>query len=180
MRRPLLACSVAATLFCASAFATDAHPPRRAVLVETPSNCPVELSAEQAHDAAAIDVDKGERSGRQQVIDLSIKNTRLARIVGAEVEVHGTSPRSRALAVQSAQMDRAVSDAVRTVRLNASVPANQTTTHRVNAEELTSVQWLNVIELRYADGSVWHATPDRVCRVEPNPWLRVASDRDLR
>ncbi len=170
------------TMVCVGACAAQANPSAPPTLVNTPSACPVELSAEQGHDGALMSLASSGAPGQpvhaQQVIHLTIRNSQPGRIVSAEVEVHGTSPRGRLLPLQSASFQETVADAVRRVHLDASVAADQTATHRVNAGQLTSVQWLNVVELRYADGSQWHASGGQQCRVEPNPLLRVASDRD--
>jgi hypothetical protein len=44
----------------------------------------------------------------------------------------------------------------------------------VSVKDLTSVAWVSVIELRYADGSTWHARPGAECRVTPDPLMLVA------
>ena len=180
MRCPslLLSLATASLLLCAvTATAGAASPDHKHAGVVGSSTCPVELTAKQAQAQgfayAARPGVPGATQASQQAIDLSIRNGRLARIVGADLEVHGTAPRPRSLHTQSAMVGTAVSDAVRTVHLEGSVPANQQRTHRLSVDQLTSVQWLSIIELRYADGSVWHAGPGRECRVEPNPLLPI-------
>jgi hypothetical protein len=60
------------------------------------------------------------------------------------------------------------------VHLVSSVPADQTRMRTVSVNDLTSVAWVSVIELRYADGSTWHARPGAECRVTPDPLMLVA------
>jgi hypothetical protein len=110
-----------------------------------------------------------------------MKNTRLERIVAAELEVHGTSTRKRILradeapgAAKAMLTDQPETDAVRHVHLVSSVPAEQSRTRLVSVDDLTSVGWISVIELRYADGSAWHAGPGRECRVMPDPITLIA------
>jgi hypothetical protein len=137
------------------------------------SSCPVGLTAEQAHDGAlAYAGSSGSAVHAEQVLDLSFSNTGARRIVGAQIEVHGTSVTRRVVPLGSG-----VADAVRTVHVDESVPANQQRTHRVIAPELSSVEWIDLIELRYADGTSWHAGEGKRCRAEPNPILRVAEAR---
>jgi hypothetical protein len=138
-------------------------------------SCPVELTAEQAHDGGlALARDRSRAAHSEQVLDLTIRNSRLSRILSAQIEV-GTSPHGRVVALHSAGKQDAVADAVRSLRVEESVPANQQRTHRVSVRDLTSVQWIEVMELTYADGSAWHAGEGRTCRVEPNLVVRVAS-----
>jgi hypothetical protein len=150
--------------------------------VANPSACPVELSAEQRGLGALVAagpnapaVPAPDASHPQQSIDLSMKNTRLQRIVGAELEVHGTSNKSRVVPASGAVLtNEPRADAVRNVHLVSSVPADQTRTRTVSVRDLTSVAWISVIELRYADGSTWHARPGAECRVTPDGMMLIA------
>jgi hypothetical protein len=150
--------------------------------VTNPSACPVELSAEQhgggallaaGPNASAIPPLSANRSG--QSIDLSMKNARLQRIVAAELEVHGTSNKSRVMPARGALItNEPTADAVRNVHLASSVPADETRMRTVSVKDLTSVAWISVLELRYADGSTWHARPGAECRVTPDPMMMIA------
>jgi hypothetical protein len=151
-------------------------------VASNPSACPVELSAAQhgagvliaaGPNAPAVPEPDGKHA--QQAIDLSMKNTRLERIVAAELEVHGTSNKSRVLPAAGAVLtNEPRADAVRNVHLVNSVPGDQTRTRTVSVNDLTSVAWISVIELRYADGSTWHARPGSECRVTPDPIMLIA------
>jgi hypothetical protein len=116
-----------------------------------------------------------DHSRAQQSFDLSMKNTRLQRIVAAELEVHGTSNKSRIVPASGAMLtNEPRADAVRSVHLASSVPADQSRTRTVSVKDLTSVAWISVIELRYADGSTWHARPGSECRVVPDGMMLIA------
>jgi hypothetical protein len=177
MRRPFsptLAVLTAAALAAPACLAAPA-------VVANPSACPVGLSAEQHPGSALVRTNKKivspgslvEPSQPQQTIDLSMTNTRLQRIVAAELEVHGTANKSRVVHTNAAA-DQSMADAVRNVHLVNSVPADQTRMRTVSVKDLTSVAWVSVIELRYADGSTWHARPGAECRVTPDPLMLVA------
>lgn len=179
MRHPLSFSSLFLSLAALAVPAGLAAPP---ATVANPSACPVEMSAAQrglvgtlipaAPDAHAAPQDSRRM---QQSIDLSIKNTRLQRIVAAELEVHGTSDKSRVLPASAAVLTtEPTADAVRNVHLVSSVPADETRTRTVSAKDLTSVAWISVNELRYADGSTWHARPGSECRVIPDGMMLIA------
>lgn len=151
------------------------------VTVTNVSGCPVELSAAQHGMGQLVAVGPNapavppENKYPGQSIDLSMKNTRLQRIVAAELEVHGTSNKSRLMPAGSAMLsNQPTADAVRNVHLVSSVPADQTRMRTVSAHDLTSVAWISVIELRYADGSTWHARPGSECRVVPDGMMLIA------
>jgi hypothetical protein len=168
---PTLAILAAATLGAPACLAASA-------VVANPSACPVELSAVQHGMGELVaagpntPAPKTESNRAQQTIDLSMKNTRLQRIVAAELEVHGTLNKSRVLRMTHVA-DR-LADAVRSVHLVNSVPADQTRMRTVTVKDLTSVGWVSVVELRYADGSTWHARPGAECRVTPDGMMLVA------
>jgi hypothetical protein len=176
MRHPF---SLSTLILSLAAFAAPAGFAASAT-VSNPSACPVELSAAQhglsqmlvvGPNAPAVPAPDGRHT--QQSIDLSMKNTRLQRIVAAELEVHGTANKSRMVRT-NAVTNEPTADTVRNVHLVSSVPADQTRTRTVAANDLTSVAWISVMELRYADGSTWHARPGGECRVTPDPLMLVA------
>ncbi|HEV3150731.1 MAG TPA: hypothetical protein VGY94_07240 [Acidobacteriaceae bacterium] len=180
MRHPLAFSILVLSVAVLGAPASVAAP--EPVTVSNPSACPVELSAEQ-HGAGSLvaaapntpAIPPRNANHPQQAIDLSMKNTRLQRIVGAELEVHGTSNKSRVMPASGAVLtNQPTADAVRNVSLASSVPADQTRMRTVTVNDLTSVAWISVIELRYADGSTWHARPGSECRVVPNGMMLIA------
>ena len=150
--------------------------------VANPAACPVELSAAQRGQGQMVAVGPNtpavppqDANHARQSIDLSMKNTRLQRIVAAELEVHGTSNKSRLVPAGGAVLtNEPAADAVRNVHLVNSVPAEQSRTRTVSVNDLTSVAWISVIELRYADGSTWHARPGAECRVTPDGVMLIA------
>jgi hypothetical protein len=178
MRHPLSLSNLILSVAAFAAPACVAAP----VTVANPSACPVELSAEQRGAGALVavgpnapEVSPPNANHAQQSIDLSMKNTRLQRIVAAELEVHGTSNKSRVVPAGAAVLtDRPTADAMRNVHLASSVPADQTRTRTVSVRDLTSVAWISVIELRYADGSTWHARAGAECRVIPDGMMLIA------
>ena len=180
MRHPLVLSTLVLSVAAIGAPACVAAP--EPVTVSNPSACPVELSAEQRGIGSLVAARSGEpgvpkTDGNHagQSIDLSMKNTRLERIVAAELEVHGTSNKSRVVPAAGAVLtNEPTADAMRNVQLGNWVPADETRTRTVSVKDLTSVAWISVIELRYADGSTWHATPGSECRVVPDGMMLIA------
>jgi hypothetical protein len=178
MRHPLSL----STLAILTAAALGAPALAAPVTVANPSACPVELTASQhglgqlvtvGPNASGVPAPDGNGKHTGLSIDLSMKNTRLQRIVAADLEVHGTSNKSRVLRM-NAVADQPIADALRNVHLVSSVPADQTRMRTVSVKDLTSVGWISVMELRYADGSTWHARPGSECRVIPDGMMLIA------
>lgn len=158
-----------------------------AVAQSKPSaTCPVDLSAQQrpaGELVPTIQVVSDEPSRPAfpftQAFNFTMKNRRLARIVAIELEVHGTvgvprvSPAASAGAVL--HLDQPGEDTVRSVHLASSVPAEQQRTRVVAVHQLTSISYVSITELRYADGSTWYSGPGRECRVIPDPSMLIAN-----
>lgn len=186
MRRPIVSLS-SLLLFAATALIAQGglSAQTRRMVVEKPAACPVELSATHRSDGMLLNARRQAPAAEgkpHQSLDFSMKNTRLERIVGAELEVHGTSMRKRVLRADEARAagnvmltDQPAADAVRHVHLVSSVPAEESRTRVVSVDDLTSVGWISVIELRYADGSAWHPGVGRECRVVPDPVTLIAN-----
>jgi hypothetical protein len=179
MRHPFSLSSVILSFAAFAAPACLAAPAPASVA--NPAACPVELSAEQRGMGALVAVGPDspavppDANHPRQSIDLSMKNIRLQRIVAAELEVHGTSNKSRVLPAGGAVLtNQPTADAVRNVHLVSSVPAEQSRTRTLSVNDLTSVAYILVIELRYADGSTWHARPGAECRVIPDGMMLIA------
>jgi hypothetical protein len=169
------------------------------------NTCPVELSAGQHPGSVLVPAEQIQPDDHailppkmpagEHTLDFSMKNTRLQRIVAAELAVHGTLNKSaimpthattatvdgnaRATAAGSqAEATRLVispnSDVVRYVHLTSSVPADQERSNVLSVHELTTVTSISVIELRYADGSTWHAGAGRPCNAGVSGVMLIA------
>src|ERR1700728_3974097 len=123
MRHPLSFSSLILLLAALAAPACLAVPAPASVA--NPAACPVELSAAQHGQGQMVAVGPNapavppqDANHARQSIDLLMKNTRLQRIVAAELEVHGTSNKSRLVPAGGAVLtNEPTADAVRNVHL---------------------------------------------------------------
>ena len=46
----------------------------------------------------------------------------------------------------------------------------------VYAQKLTGVQWIELTDLTFADGTAWHSSANSTCRITPNNFRLVASE----
>lgn len=136
----------------------------------------------------------------EHTLDFSMKNTQLQRIVAAELAVHGTLNKSVIMPARASTRDASAAiehstqavpaggsqaeatqlvispnpDVVRYVHLTSSVPADQERSSVLSVHELTTVTSISVIELRYADGSTWHAGAGRPCNAAVSGMMLIA------
>ena len=130
--------------------------------------CPIGLTAQQDSNQALLAA-RAHPDAPAQLLRLTIQNKRLPRIVEAEINIHGTSPKSRVVG-----NDPHPEDTVKHVTLKSSVRGDQSVIETVTAEDLTSVASIEVKELRYADGTVWHVSTAAQCIANPDGVMLVA------
>ncbi len=142
--------------------------------------CPVDLAVSRHADGTLMPAGRrSEKSQTHQWLDLSMTNMGRAPIVSAELDVHGTENKGRVVTAGSAsaaelRTDDSGADAVRHVHLDSRVAAAGSWSHLLAVDGLTSVAWVNIMELRYADGSRWRPGAGQSCRVEPDPLMLIA------
>jgi hypothetical protein len=145
-------------VFALPALATNSSSPRL-------DACPIGLSAQQDSNQALL-ATRANPAVPAQLLRLTIQNKRLPRIVQAEIEIHGTSASGRVVG-----NDPHPEDTVKHVTLKSSVRGDQSVIESVTAEDLTSVAFIEVMELRYADGTVWHVSSAAQCMTNPDGFM---------
>lgn len=140
--------------------------------------CPVEMAMLERPDGMLVPT-KRMSPGVQQLRDFSVRNTQHQRIVGIELMVHGTSSKGRVIPTNAAavlQSDHPENDAVSRLHLASSVAPGESRTNLLAVRDFTSIAYADVLEVRYADGSAWHAESGKSCRVMADPLMRIATN----
>ena len=132
--------------------------------------CPVGVGAQL--DGRAVMRTAGDAKAKvdSPLLQLSFDRQDQPRIVGARVTVHGVVPTSRLL--PAAEHD----DANRTQSFDLdrlSAKRQDVVEREVSVTRMTFVRWVDVTELRYADGSTWHASKEAQCRAVPSGFRLV-------
>lgn len=132
------------------------------------ANCPVGLTARHASVGAVRQV-KGAPKPVYRGFELSFRPRDGRAIAGARVTLFGMSgahviPAGEQLKAQRSE-SFTISPEAEGKKLFQSV---------VYAEKLTAVQWVQLDELTYADGTAWHPLADAPCRITPNGFMLVS------
>ena len=143
-----------------------------AVVLQTPSSlgCPVGFAARHGQEGAVVNV--GPRSKHpEQSYRITLTPFKAAGIVAAEVTLHGISglhvlPAGRTVDGRP--------DATESFNLSPSPGEKAMFQSTVYTRKLTGVQWVELNELTYADGTRWQASSEANCRVVPNGFMLVA------
>jgi hypothetical protein len=97
-------------------------------------------------------------------LSITLRPENTQRIAEASVTLHALSAKSRWMPANSG----AEADITRDFHLTSHIQTAPSLTADVWLERKATVVWMEVTELRYADGSTWHAGPRARCRVVPD------------
>lgn len=131
-------------------------------------NCPVQLSARHSRGTGMVEVSPRSEPHRQGY-SIDFKPLGWRSVEEAKVTLHGMSG-AQVVPVKG----HAKSDATETVTVSPSTQPNHLFQSVVYLHKLTGVQWIEINELTFADGTTWHESADSICRVVPNGFMLVA------
>ncbi len=166
---------------CASTFAVSQQPVQRA----EPAQFSIDRSIALDHCPAGLEVEQGSRMQRElvgapatdepfgrdkavtgvgQTVQISLRNLRSKRIVGAQLTAHGLSRHDRFVPLTSATD----ADLTKSIALMLAVRGNERVSRELAFERFAVVTAIDLDALKYADGSTWYASAHGACSAKPN------------
>ena len=138
--------------------------------VPVSTGCPVGFSAE-GQAAGVVRYAKGEQAQTHgQGLELRFDPINDPRkIVKVNITVHGVDGSARVIPVGGKSSD----DVAELFELTAAGD-NSLRHSNVWTQRMSVIQWVDLTEVAYADGSVWLASASGRCRIEPSGFLLVA------
>lgn len=141
---------------------------------ERTSACPIGMYASQSLWNHNIAVQKGignEKFGQR--ISLSLRDSHPARIVAATVRVHGLNGKNRMLLTPTDSNQKW--SAVKTLRVKFLRESDGSVSGDLWIGGFTSVGLIELIDVSYADGSMWRQAGLNLCRVQPDPMMLISN-----
>ena len=147
------------------------------VVLESPAsgNCPVGFAASRVTDVAMRRTANPKDSETQKwsrseplALRLIFSPKADSTIAQARVILHGLSG---AQVVPASQHE--ASESSESFAVSPSAGAHDRFSSVVYTEKLTGVTWVELKELAYANGTVWHESANATCRVAPNGYMLV-------
>jgi hypothetical protein len=126
--------------------------------------CPIGFGAQVNGRVIARTAEDQKKIGDAPLLELTFGQRDTPKIVSASVTVHGLSSSRRFLLVDQGSDE----NATETFELGPGHGATELTHTAVWVRKMLFVNWAEVTELRYADGSTWNASSDSQCRVVPS------------
>jgi hypothetical protein len=112
---------------------------------------------------------------QEQRIQLTMTNPSAKEIVGAQITVYGFSDKWRAIPLAAA---RDTPDLRKTVNLVLNVKGNNHASSDLSLNRFTSVAYVDLDSLTYADGATWKASSPAACSVTPELLMLVSAARE--
>ncbi len=171
-----------------------------AILTPGPASvaCPIGFSVRRRAASEVLFAKDAAQIPHNQGLQLKFDHMDASNIVQADITVHGMSGNVRKMPASAgpASADPASADPASADPASADPASADMDTHTTEIFELRSkvqaaslfqseiwmtklnaVSWVELTEIKYADGSVWHASAGSQCRAVPNGYLLVAETR---
>jgi hypothetical protein len=130
----------------------------------TSVGCPIGFDAQVNARAIAGTAEEDKKYGDAPLLELTFGQRGTLKILNATVAVHGLSSSHRFLPVDK--------DSIEDTTENFELGQEHGTTALVDTavwvKKLLFVNWAEVTELKYVDGSTWHPSSDSQCRAVPS------------
>ncbi len=136
------------------------------------SACPVAMRAQHRSDGNLMRVQGAHATGTGQWLHLTLSSLDSKQIVKAALTVHGVSPKGR---LQNAEPGTSPSSITRTVTVPFAASAGGGFSADLWVPGMTAVQRIDLLAIRYADGSTWSLADGQSCYVEPDLFMLTAS-----
>ncbi len=143
------------------------------------ADCPVDLKVNHGPSFQKRDTDYGPFTPptpavQEQRIQLIMTNPSPKEIVGAQITVHGFSDKWRAIPLASAT---STPDLTKRVNIALKLKGNDHASSDLSLRRFTSVAYVDLDSLTYADGATWKVSSPGACSVTPDPLMLVSAAR---
>lgn len=136
-----------------------------------PGACPVGFAVERRPATELVSTGKPSRLSGAQRLRVSFQTSAKRHIAGADLLVHGSTPAGEFL---PAAAPAGLSEITRSFHLQAG-DRSSLTERDILVNHVGSVRSVDLIALRYTDGTGWQAASNRSCRAVPSLYLEIAS-----
>jgi hypothetical protein len=143
------------------------------------TNCPVGLKVQHGASFLKRNTNYGpitppNPAVQEQRIQLTMTNPSPKEIVSAQITVHGFSDKWRPIPLASAT---STPDLTKRINIVLNVKGNDHASSDLSLSRFTSVAYVDLDSLTYADGATWKASAPGACSVSPNLLMLVSAAR---
>lgn len=129
------------------------------------ASCPISMRAQHGVDGGMIAVSGAVHNGLGQQLKLTLKNPGNTTISAIRIMVHGWDGSLRWAPARTVKSND--TNASRTIEIKTPIAPHKTARANLWVSGLTSVESIDLIEVRYARGLSWRASASHACRILP-------------
>jgi hypothetical protein len=163
------------TLDPATGTITSSGAPTTLTIAAPPNSCPVGFSAEPGVGPGMVIVVNGDTTASQklklQLNYLTDPQLHPSNIISAQITVHGLTAKGRIAPASSDPDDNTIA---KQVDLALTIAPGSTASTAMLFKGFTSVRWITLDSLTYANGTTWHPAAHKSCSIVPNRYMAVA------
>jgi hypothetical protein len=163
------------TLDPATGTITSSGAPTTLTIAAPPSSCPVGFSAEPGVGPGMVIVVNGDTTASQklklQLSYLTDPQLHPSNIISAQITVHGLTAKGHIAPASSEPDDNTIA---KQVDLALTIAPGRTASTAMLFQGFTSVRWITLDSLTYANGTTWHPAAHKSCSIVPNRYMAVA------
>ncbi len=142
----------------------------------TSSACPIGFTADPGVGPGMVIVVNGDTSASQKLkLQLTYRTDPYAHpsnITAAQITVHGLTAKGRISPASPNPDDATIA---RQVDLALTIAPGRSASTDMLFQGFTSVRWITLDSLTYANGTTWHPAAHKSCRIVPNRFMDVAT-----
>jgi len=137
------------------------------------NSCPVNFAAQRQSSTEVRYANQGQEKSHGQGVQLTFTQRQTLEIVKVQVTVHGTSDKVRIIPAGSSANE----DLTEIFQLERQPGTASLLRSSLWTRSMGSVSWVDLTEIEYADGYVWHKSKVSQCRATPSGLLLIADNR---
>ncbi|MHB1960186.1 MAG: hypothetical protein ACYCO5_14330 [Acidobacteriaceae bacterium] len=149
--------------------------PAVATVVPGSSNCPVDIRAQKnlgAGQLQTLPAGSDRNPGLGQNLHLTLTNSTFAQIIGVRITAYGLNSKGQVTPARTTADDSSAIKKTLDLKLKVEPKSNASTDILLTG--FTSVAYINVDSIRYADGSTWTPSAAHTCHVVPDAAMLIS------
>jgi hypothetical protein len=133
------------------------------------TNCPIGFRADRQSTAQILSAGDAKESGPALGLRLTLDRGTAPSIESIEVTVYGVTPKGRILPAQFQAGDAPTTATIsKSFQLKPTVGNDTLESANVWMHQVGALRWVDLNEIRYADGTTWRPSDSAKCRAVPS------------
>jgi len=144
--------------------------------ISTETGCPINFRADRQSTTQMLTAGSAQQNEPGLGLHLTLDRQTAPAIESVEVTVYGLTPKSRILPTDLFASDANANDTIsKSFELQKSANNETLANADVWMSKVGALRWVDLNEIRYADGTIWHPSASMKCRAVPSNFVLVGN-----